>query len=55
MLLEAGRPDISPDWLLDAANTDSVQTLQLLVNHGCDLCAYANDLVRRLPATPPRE
>ena len=47
MLLDAGMPMICPDWVLDTAHADSVQTLQLLIHHGAKLPTFANDLVRK--------
>ena len=46
LLLNAGGKLANPSQIADAADTDSLETLLLLIHHGYDFSPFANDLVK---------
>lgn len=52
ILLSAGVPISCPDWIMDSAAHDSLQTLQLLLEQGFTLQDFADGLVARAADAP---
>jgi ankyrin repeat protein len=46
LLLHAGGKLVNPSQIADAADTDSLETLLILIHHGYDFLPYADDLVK---------